>query len=449
MPSNTELTIHLLVQITAILAACRITGLVLRRVGQTQVAADMVAGFLLGPTLLGAALPGVFHWLFPASLVLHGTGGQAVTITHPAMTVLYELGQLGLVLYMFLVGLSFNTAALVGHVRRSVVVSLTGVAVPVLLGGVLGWVLAGRHDFFPAGIAHWQGALFFGSALAITSFPMLARIIYESGLSGTRIGTVALACAAFDDAVAGILLAVVISTATGNPAVAAIALGGTVGYVLVMVGPGRHAARRLARWARRDREVRPEALVVVTGIVLLCAALTEQLGVYAVFGAFVAGTVLPRGELTGQLRRWLEPTTVYLLLPMFFVYAGLNTRLSLLLTPSVAVVLAGTILVAFTGKAGACYLACRVQRFGHREAASLAVLMNARGLMELILLSIGLEKHLITPATYTVLAVMTVVTTLATSPLYQRIQRRGRPPARADGTAGDERAVPRSMAPVP
>ena len=112
-------------------------------------------------------------------------------------------------------------------------------------------------------------------------------------------------------------------------------------------------------------------------------------------------------------------------------------------------VLAGTILVAFTGKAGACYLACRVQRFGHREAASLAVLMNARGLMELILLSIGLEKHLITPATYTVLAVMTVVTTLATSPLYQRIQRRGRPPARADGTAGDERAVPRSMAPVP
>ncbi|PZT70861.1 hypothetical protein DN402_06045 [Streptomyces sp. SW4] len=261
MPTNNELTMLFFLQLAAVLAVCRIAGLLLRRLGQPQVVADMVAGFLLGPTLLGHVFPALFDDLFPQVLTVPGTGTD---IQHPALATLFVAGQLGLVLYMFVVGLKFDHSILAGHVRQSAVASAAGVLAPIVAGGVLGWYLAGGELWFADGVAAWQAALFVGAACGITAFPMLARIVHERGMTRTTVGTVALACAAVDDAAAWILLAVVVAAAQGDPVVALLALGGSAAYVVVLLAVKRFAGtvwpagarareardpRRSARWS--------------------------------------------------------------------------------------------------------------------------------------------------------------------------------------------------------
>jgi len=358
--------------------------------------------------------PALQHGLFPTKFTLH-VGGDATTITHPSVQILYVLGQLGLVFYMFVVGLAFDVKLLSRHRGQAAKISAAGVFAPILIGGAVGWLLTFSDRFFPGHIRPWQAAIFIGSAIAITAFPMLARIIYETGLTHTRIGTMALACAAVDDAVAWILLALVISTATGNLLTVLLALGGSLIYVLGMVFIGRPMLRHMASRIRIDTQ---QIVVIGALIALACATLTEVIGVYLVFGAFIAGAVMPRGELAEKLRGWMEPLTVTVLLPIFFVYSGLQADLRLLLNPLTLSVLALITAVAVISKGGACYVACRSTGSTQKESLSLASLMNARGLMELILLNIGLEKHLITTELYTVLALMTIATTLAASPIY-------------------------------
>ncbi len=418
--TNTALMAHVFLQLACILGTCWAVNLVLRRLGQTRVVADMVAGFLLGPSLFGLVLPDVQRWFFPLTLVVPNStpGAPGVTVTHPALTALYVLGQVGLVLYMFLAGLSFDPRRLAGHVRSSVTVSLTGMIVPLVAGGAVGWWLAGDSTFFPAGVAPWQAALFVGCAIAVVAFPMLARIIQDSGLAGTRLGTLALSCAAIDDAIAWILLALVVATVGDNPFSIVVAVGGIIVYVLVMVGPVRLACARLLGRAARDGAPKREVLVVASILVLLGASFTDAIGVYSVFGAFLAGTVIPASAVTTAIRGWMEPLTTSVLLPMFFTYSGLRAQLSLLADPHVILVTVVIVVVAFAAKGGACFVACRLSGISMHDSVSLAALLNARGLMELILLDIGRGAGIITPQLYTVLTVMTIVTTLAASPLY-------------------------------
>ncbi|NGM11494.1 cation/H(+) antiporter [Verrucosispora sp. CWR15] len=428
MPSMLEIAMHLFLQMAVILAVYRLIWPLFRRLGQVQVVAIMVAGFLLGPSLFGLLWPAAQQWMFPLTLQV---GGEA--IPHPSLTAIYVIGQLGLVVYMFLVGCSFDLGILRGHVRQAGATASAGLGVPLLLGGVLGWWLTVHSDeYFSAGVAPWQGALFIASAIAITAFPMLAWIVYDSGLLRTRLGTMALACAASDDACAWVLLAIVVATAAGGIGGGVVALGGGLAFLLFMIFVGRPLLRRLEDWAERRRAVGETAalpvgpLTVTLTVVLLAAWFTDFVGIYSVFGAFVAGAVMPRGRFVDALRERAEPLAAYLLLPAFFIYSGLNTKLSLIFEPSVLLVAAVVMAASFLGKFGAVGLAARWQGMTWREAGSMGALANARGLMELILLNIGLSAGLVSQQLYTVLAIMAIVTTFAATPLHRMFERGAR-----------------------
>ena len=437
MPNNFELSVHLFLQLAVVLAACRLVGVLLRRLGQTQVVADMVAGFLLGPSLLGLLNPGVQQWLFPTTVAVGSPPG--VTVGHPSLAIVYALGQLGLVLYMFSVGLGLNVGILVRHVRHTAVTSLSGVITPLVMGGALGLLLYQDGRLFGPQVEPWVAALFVGAAIAITAFPVLARIVRETGIMNTRVGTLSLACAGVDDAIAWILLAVVVAASAATPGVAVLALLGCIGYVTFMVFVARPQLHRFGQWAVTDGRLRSEGLVGALALLALCAWTTDKVGVYSVFGAFVAGLVVPRGAFANTLRARIEPVTTAILVPLFFIYAGLNTQISLLLEPGILLAFVGVLVVAFVSKGGACLLAGRAVGLSWPESGALASLMNARGLMELVLLNIGLQAGIVTRDLYTILALMTVITTLAATPLYALFKRHlPAPPLPVDRLAGGD-----------
>jgi Kef-type K+ transport system membrane component KefB len=407
-----EISVRVFFQIAVILAACRLVGRAIRPFGQPQVVAEMVTGVLLGPSLLGLLLPGAQAWLFPA----------------PTKPMIYVLSQLGLVLYMFLIGLEFDLELIRHRLRSAVAVSWAGIATPFALGALLAWLLKDRFPLFAAGVADWQAMLFFGSALSITAFPMLARIISERGLAGTSLGTLALAAGSLDDAAAWCLLAAVLSGFSGKLAIVVLAVGGGAVYLFGMFLAGRPLLARLYGLLGRRPAGEPLILPVTLVLLALAAWATDSLGIYAVFGAFVFGACLPRGPLAERLESQIMPLTTVLLLPMFFINSGLNTAIGLLSDPTMwgiaLVVLAASIL----GKGIACGVAARLCGESSRDAVAIGALMNARGLMELILLNIAYEHGLITQTLFTMLVLMAVVTTLMAVPLFNLVYgRSGRP----------------------
>ena len=412
MPPLLSITSHFFLQIAVILLTYRLLWPLFRRLAQVQVVAIMVAGFLLGPSVLGWIWPAAQQWLFPTKLTI-----GAETFTHPNLTVIYVVGQLGLVLYMFLVGASFKLDILSAHVRQAGVTSAAGIGVPLVLGGVVGWWMVGLGGYFTDKVVHWQGGLFVAAAVAITAFPMLAWIVYDSGLLNTRLGTMALSCAAVDDACSWVLLATVVATAKGSLFGAFLAIGGGLAYLLFMVYVGRPLLGRLETWTppRADAERTGGLPIAHTSIVLLVVLtaswFTDLVGIYSVFGAFVAGAVMPRGALLEAIRERFEPLVAYLLLPAFFIYSGLNTQLTLIFDPSTLLMAGIVLVVSFAAKFGAIGLAARWQGMSWYEAGSMGALANARGLMELILLNIGFEAGLISGKLYTILALMTIITT--------------------------------------
>jgi K+:H+ antiporter len=410
----------LFLQLAVILIAGRAVGFFLRGLRQPQVVAEMVAGLLLGPSLLGLIAPDLQHAIFPATQTVE-TAGVTAIVQHPSTTILFAIGQLGIVLYMFLVGAQIDTGMLSSHISDAGRVSLIGIVVPALTGGVLGVVLAGDDRLFPATSSPEQAGLFLASAMAVTAFPVLARILTDIGAAQTRIGTLAISVAAFDDAAAWTLLALTLALARDSASSAAVTIVGAAAYAAGMIVLVRPLLRRLNE--RSAIRLTPAGLAAVLAAVMLFAAFTEEIGVHAVFGAFVAGAVLPRGHLVDQLRRFLEPITVMILLPVFFVYAGLHTRIGLLDEGSLAWIGLAIIVLAFVSKGGGCAIAMRLGGANYRESGAVGALMNARGLMELTLISIGLERGLISPALYTILALMAVATTLSAPPLFHWLHR--------------------------
>lgn len=439
MPPLLTIAYHFFLQIAVILLTYRLLWPLFRRLGQVQVVAIMVAGFLLGPSVLGWVWPAAQRWLFPSKLTI-----GAETFTHPNLTVIYVVGQLGLVLYMFLVGASFKLDILGAHTRQAGATSAAGIGIPLILGGAVGWWMVGLGGYFTDKVAHWQGGLFVAAAVAITAFPMLAWIVYDSGLLNTRLGTMSLSCAAVDDACAWVLLATVVATSKGSLFGAFLAIGGGLIYLLFMVYVGRRLLAKLNTWTPRRADVEQTGGVPITQlsiillVVLTASWFTDLVGIYSVFGAFVAGAVMPRGALLDTIRDRLEPLTAYLLLPAFFIYSGLNTQLSLILDGPTLVMAAIVMAVSFAAKFGAVGLAARWQGMSWYEAGSMGALANARGLMELILLNIGLEAGLISGKLYTILALMAIVTTFAATPLQRAIQRRLRNSGSKFGPTGVE-----------
>lgn len=419
--SSFELSVLFFLQLAFILTVCRAVGWLAKWVGQPQVVAEMIAGVVMGPSLFGWFLPDVQAWIFPAD----------------SKGLLYAVSQVGLVLYMFLVGLEFDTNLIRNRLRSAAGVSLSGILAPFVLGCILGYFLVRSNGFFSADVVTWEAMFFVGASMAITAFPMLARIIYERGLSGTSLGTLALAAGSIDDGAAWCVLALVLASFSGDPMIAVLAIGGGTLYAVGTLTVGQRLLQPLGAMAEREKGVSPTLLTITLIFVMLGAWFTDRIGIYAVFGAFIMGAAMPRGRFAHEVQRQVEPLTTTFLLPLFFVYSGLNTRITLVDSLWLWGIALVVLLAACLGKGVACWAAARFSGEDNRNALAIGTLMNARGLMELIILNIGLQRGIITPLLFTVMVIMAIVTTLMASPIFEWVYRR---PANFDHTPAAESA---------
>ena len=403
MLTNFQLSVLFFLQLAFILAACRAVGWLARLIRQPQVVGEMIAGVLLGPSLFGLCFPEAQAWLFPKQ----------------SMTILFAVSQVGLSIYMFLVGMEFRKELLHARLRSAAAVSVAGMAVPFALGALIAVWLVKQPGFFGERTHAADAALFLGASMAITAFPMLARIIYERGLSGTTLGTLALAAGAIDDGAAWCVLAVVLASFDHSWSIAVKVIGGGIGYAIFVLVIGRRLLLPLGNYAERAGKITEPMLAFTLMLVMGGAWFTDMIGIYAVFGAFILGIAMPRGVFTRETQRLLEPLTVALLLPLFFTYSGLNTRLDLVDTPQLLGIALLVLAAACLGKGGACYAAARWHGEDNRTALAIGTLMNARGLMELIILNIGLQHGVITPTLFSIMVFMAIATTLMAAPLFE------------------------------
>jgi Kef-type K+ transport system membrane component KefB/nucleotide-binding universal stress UspA family protein len=393
-----------LVQILLIIGLSRLLGLLFRRLNQPLVVGEIVAGILLGPSLLGLISPATAASLFPAETI-------------PYLNV---LSQIGLIFFMFLIGLELNPKSLQGQLQRAVMVSHMSIVTPFILGALLSLLL---YPLLSSNSVSFTAfALFLGSAMSITAFPVLARIITENNLQGSRLGTLALTCAAVDDVTAWCLLAVAIAVTRTNSMVEALpTLGWAVGFIALMLTAGRWFLERLAKSYARSGSLSQFTLAGIYMGVVASAVVTEVIGIHFIFGAFLMGVAMPKNaQLTRELAQKTEDFVLTFLLPVFFAYSGLRTEIGLLNQPILWLLCGLVLLVAISGKFIGTFFAARLTGLPRRDAAALGWLMNTRGLTELIVLNIGLSLGVISPLMFTMLVIMALVTTFMTSPLLER-----------------------------
>jgi len=406
MPTS-QLSTYFFAQALIIVVLSQLVGRLAQRLGQPQVVGEMIAGVMLGPSIFGLLFPGLQQALFPKA----------------SMGSLYVFAQLGVGLYMFLVGTEFRADHFKQRARSAISVSIAGIAVPFALAFALAPWLHTIAGLFAAKTRLFEASLFLGASIAITAFPMLARIIHERGLTGTSLGTLTLTAGAVDDAAAWCILAIVLASFGGSWASAYAAIGGGAAFAIFMMTLGGKILRHLGRWVNSEQALSSTLLATVLALFSLCAFVMDAIGIHAVFGGFLLGCVLPRGPLTEKLRAILQPITVVFLLPMFFTYSGLNTRLDVLLDP--AILLAAVVILAasFGGKGIACWAAARLNGESNKDAMAIGALMNARGLMELIIANIGLAAGVILPGLFSTLVMMAIITTLMATPIFNWVMK--------------------------
>jgi Kef-type K+ transport system membrane component KefB len=391
----------LLLQMVVIILAARAIGALFRRIGQPAVTGEMLAGILLGPSLLGLLWPEAHGFLFPAT----------------SLDTLARLSQVGVILFMFVVGAELDLQQMRHKAQAAVLVSHASIVVPFFLGAALSLLL--YRQLAPDTVSFTGFALFMGIAMSITAFPVLARIIAERGLSRSPLGTIAIACAAVDDVTAWCLLAVVVAVVqAGDVSGALLTLVLAVAFVAFMLVLARPYAARLIR-AELGKESHSKALVAgVLVFVFVSALFTEVIGIHALFGAFLAGVALPsNAPLRNFLRERLETFSAVFLLPLFFAFTGLRTELGLLDTANDWLLCAAVIAVAIAGKLGGSMLAARWTGMGWKDSFAIGTLMNTRGLIELIVLNIGYDLGILSPRVFTMMVIMALVTTFMTGPI--------------------------------
>lgn len=397
----------LLIQIIAVLLMVRLFGFLFKHIGQPGVIGEIVAGIVLGPSVLGYFFPDVFQALFPPE----------------SLTNLELLSQVGLVLFMFVIGMELDFSVLKNKINETLVISHAGILVPFFLGIVASyWIY---EEYAAAQTAFLPFALFIGISMSITAFPVLARIIQERNMTKTSLGTLAIASAANDDLTAWCLLAVVIAIAkAGTFASALYAIGLTALYIIIMFMVVRPFLKKVGEVYANQEVINKTFVALILLILIISSTLTEIIGIHALFGAFMAGVVMPPSiGFRKVMMEKVEDIALVFFLPLFFAFTGLRTEIGLINSPALWGVCLLLITVAVAGKLGGCAVAARLVGESWKDSFTIGTLMNTRGLMELVALNIGYEMGVLPPSIFVILVIMALVTTFMTTPLLHLVER--------------------------
>lgn len=399
---------HVLFALALVIIVARIVGYIFRWMNQPAVIGEVVAGILLGPSLLGRVAPEVSAYVLPSAVA-------------PFLSI---IAQIGVILYMFIVGLELDTNTLRGKSHSSVAISHASIVLPFVLGSGLALWLYPTHS--TSDVPFMPFALFMGVSMSVTAFPVLARILTDRGMHKSRLGAMALACAAVDDVTAWILLAFVVGVVKSQAGDVFTTLLLTAafiaGYILII----RPLALRFVLFREHKGKLTQGMVAVVCVAMLISALLSEAIGIHAVFGAFLLGAIIPHdSSLAKDLIERLESFVIVLFLPAFFAFTGLRTQIGLVDNVSDWGWCAVIVAVASIGKLGGTYAAARLTGIDPKQSASLGILMNTRGLMELIVLNIGLDLGVLSQTLFAMMVIMALVTTFATTPILHLIQRSG------------------------
>jgi len=419
--------LHVLLALVVVIATARAMGWVFRSAKQPPVVGEILAGIVLGPSLLGRLAPGAEGYLFPSTV------GPFLNI----------IAQVGVILYMFLVGLELDPSLLRKRGHTTVAISHASIVTPFLLGATIALYLYPKlstHD-----VPFTCFSLFLGVSMSVTAFPVLARILTDRGIHKTRMGAIALTCAAVDDVTAWCMLAFVVSVARAEASGALATIAMALAFIVLMAVVVRPTMVRLSLLYGNRGRLTQGVMAAIFIALLISASATELIGIHAVFGAFALGAVIPHDTgMARELTDRLEDIVIVLLLPAFFAYTGLRTQIGLVNGPEQWMMCALIVAVASIGKFGGTVVAARITGLDWRDSSALGVLMNTRGLMELIVLNIGLEMNVISPTLFAMLVIMALVTTFATTPILHLITRRQVPeiePLPDLGTFSPEPAV--------
>jgi Kef-type K+ transport system membrane component KefB len=396
----------LVLQVAVVLTACRLMGTLFREFQQPRVVGEMFAGIMLGPSLLGWIAPHFSAYLFPAS----------------SLGFLNALSQIGVIIFMFLVGLGINPKELKKEGHAAVLSSHVSITAPFVLAALLALYLYPRLS--DDSVAFTSFALFMGAAMSITAFPVLARILTERNMLGSRLGTVAISCAAVDDVTGWCILAYIVVLIRSAHATTSIwvTLGGIAAFALTMIYGVKHLLRGFENVYRESGAISEDLMALMLLLVLISALSTESLGIHLLFGAFLMGAIMPKEDkFVRYVLDRFETITVTLLLPLFFAFTGLRTNIGLVKGHEMWMYCGLIVLVATVGKLGGSMLAAWLSGMPLREAAGLGTLMNTRGLMELVILNIGLDIKVISPALFSMMVMMALITTFMTTPVLELI----------------------------
>jgi Kef-type K+ transport system membrane component KefB len=394
-----------ILQLIVIIVASQLCGYLFKKIGQPSVMGEIFAGILLGPSLIGSLLPAFSDFVFPPSSLVN----------------LQMLSQIGLVLFMFVIGMELDLNLIKSKAKAAVYISNASIIIPYLLGVALSYFLYKKYA--PPHIPFYAFALFMGIAMSITAFPVLARIIRERGLTNTKLGTISITSAAAGDITGWCILAFVIAIVkAGSISSSVYTILAAIIYILFMFFVARKLLQRLALFSKDDKHIKASSMAVIFIVMLLSAYCSEIIGIHALFGAFLAGVIMPEEmNFRKLIIDKIEDVALVLLLPLFFVFTGLRTQIGLLNDSSLWGICLIIILVAVAGKFGGSAVAARIKGETWQDSLSIGALMNTRGLMELIILNIGYDLGILTPQVFTMMVVMALVTTLMTSPTLDLI----------------------------
>ncbi len=396
---------RLLLQIVIIIAATQLLGFLFKKIGQPAVIGETVAGILLGPSLFGLLFPGSFHFVFPVE----------------SLPNLRFLSQLGLILFMFIIGMELDTRLLRKQAYEALIISHASILIPFAMGIFLSFYLYGLYAVGET--SFYSFALFMGTAMSITAFPVLARIIRDRKLTDTKLGTLALSCAASDDVTAWCILAILIAMIkSGTGMNGFIIVGFVVIYVILMLIPVRLMLKKLQSLYDQQKISYNSFMAILFSFLLLSAYCTELIGIHALFGGFLAGIIIPKNEsLKLKLIDRISDLTLVMLLPLFFVYTGLRTNAGLLNTGVLWFSFGLILLCAVAGKFGGSALIARALGQSWKDSLSIGALLNTRGLMELIVLNIGYDMGILSTEIFSMMVLMALLTTMMTNPILNRI----------------------------